>query len=580
MKNWKAIFMSVVISTVLAVGFGILYFNDHAWGAWGDDSAGYIYLAGRLFSGDPLVYKDELGAKGLDFFDDETLARWLLPTHHQFINTHGMVASKYPIGVSLLMYLGAKIVSSSTGFYFVNPLLAVANLVLLYLFALLLFPHHRFRHVIGFFSASALGLCSMYYDFAIAQPMREIPSITFLLLSSIVFVLALQYRKQRESIRSYRWWSMIALFTLSGMSFGIAVDIRETSIVVLPAFVGLGSGLLWRQGKSLRANVQHLLLPMSIFIISFLIGLIPLIVNSVRISQDKEVFKKRDVSAVVVLPNIGHIETISFKNIFHSVGKFKTDEDGSLPHFWVTMQNAVPIPYFLAFVLLGMCYVWKESRSIAVFLVFWCIGILLIFSLWINPYSRYILPMYPPLLLLGMYGGVAFFTQFLPRIIKKRGLIVLLGFAVFGTIILAYQPVIARVHTSLYSDVYLFKSISRSDLNTLMQLGDKMKSLKNPVLMFSGKWQYGTSETFEAHTGVKTIHFPFEQKKFIFNTQKVYAFIDEMLQDGYTINVWVDSTSSAAVSHFLEQYDTAVFATESFTFQPGVSIISIQKREK
>ncbi len=162
--------LSVLIAIALGVGVGFLYFNDHAWGTWGDDSAGYIYLAGRMFMGDPLVYHDPLVQQGYSVLQDERTTRWLTPTHHFMINQHGVLASKYPIGASLLMYTAAKIAGSSYAFYLVNPLLAAVNISLVYWFVQLLFPAHRFRMLMGALSAVLLGVSGLYYDHALAQP--------------------------------------------------------------------------------------------------------------------------------------------------------------------------------------------------------------------------------------------------------------------------------------------------------------------------------------------------------------------------------------------------------------------------
>ena len=130
--KWRTFLFIAGVSIFLAGIFGVLYFNDHAWGAWGDDSAGYIFLAGRMSMGLPLVYTDPIAADGLQFFGDEKLARWLTPTHHEFINPSGMIASKYPIGVSLLMFVVSKLAGTTDAFYVVTPLLAALNIVLTY----------------------------------------------------------------------------------------------------------------------------------------------------------------------------------------------------------------------------------------------------------------------------------------------------------------------------------------------------------------------------------------------------------------------------------------------------------------
>ena len=168
--------LTLSISVLLGVGAGAIYLDDHAWGAWGDDSPGYLFLAGQMLRGEPNVYQDALAARGLDFFGDEKLARWLTPTHHQFINTRGVLASKYPVGLSLVMYWTATLLSNDEAIYLVVPVLGAVNLALMYLLGLLLFRTYRYRHLVSGIAAAAMGVSNLYYDYAIAQPMREIPS--------------------------------------------------------------------------------------------------------------------------------------------------------------------------------------------------------------------------------------------------------------------------------------------------------------------------------------------------------------------------------------------------------------------
>ncbi len=557
---------TALISAALAVAFGSIYFNDRAWGAWGDDSAGYIYLAGRMFSGLPLLYHDPLGAIGLEVFGDERLARWLIPTHHQFIAPDGTVASKYPVGLSLLMALAARMINSTDGFYIVNPLAATINIILVYLTAVTAFASYRFRHAVGVLAALALGLSNLYYDHALAQPMREIPSMTFLLVMTLG-VIGFSRTCGRNRIQA------LLCSVVTGLAFGMAITIRETSIVLLPAIV-LGVWMM-ASGKSWKTRIRTLLPYVAAFTVSVVIALIPTIQNSVRISAEKVVFKPRDSSRVVLLSNIGHINTLSLENVFDNQGKFRPGT-GALPHYWNSIQHASPIHFFLVAVVVGILFLWRESRALTIYFLLWGIGILTIFSLWINPYSRYILPLFPPLMLLGAYGVVRMMSDGLPILWKRRSAGIAVGGLLLAVAVLSYEPAVVEAKENFFNaDAHIFKAISYDDVQALTALGQIAETnADKPIVLFSGDWQFGTSETFEAHTGVKTIRFPFEQR-FIFDAAEVQTAFDEVQNAGYDLFVWVDETSSIEVMNWMAQYQSSEVWGHDFSFQPAVRVYQI-----
>ncbi len=572
MSTRVSLFIASVVAVVLAVGFGYVYFDDHAYGAWGDDSPGYVYLAGRMLRGESIVYQDELAKAGIEFFGDEKLARWLTPTHHLFISPDGFLASKYPIGTSLLMVATAKLVGSTAGFYIVVPLLAALNIALVYLLALVLFPRERYKHLIGVGAAASLGLSALYYDYAIAQPMREVPSMFFLLLTMIAFVLGVRALKS-ERIRGR--WESAALIGVSALSMGMAFNIRETSLVVLPALVVYGAMSLWDGRMKIQKNVRRMLPTIVVFFVALALAVLPTILNSVDISQNKVAFKARDTGSVVLLSNIGHLETLSVSNIFNSEGKFRPGK-GSLEHYWNIMQRSTPIPYALVFTAFGMWYAWKRQRKEGVLLVLWSLGILIIFSMWINPYSRYILPMFPPLLLLTGYGAVGFFRWFVPTVINQRWLRGVLGVVIALGILAGYGPVVAEVGENLTTDVYRFKAISESDLDQLSGISDTIQERgdEKPVLLFGGEWQYGISETLEAHTGLKTIRFPLDQK-FGHTEERVDEFLKQQRDAGYTFYVWLDDSGSDTFFPWFEGYNREIRGSYVFTFQAGVRVYEL-----
>lgn len=563
----------------IALSFGALYFTNHAWGTWGDDSAGYIYLAGRMHQSQPLVYNDPLATAGITFFDDEKLARWLAPTHHEFINPDGTIASKYPIGASMLLYAGSLLTGDSSGFYIVTPALAVLNLILLYILVQVLLPKQRFRQVIGLGAVITLGLSNLYFDYAVAQPMREIPSITFILLFAVLFAFGLRQFEKK--------WVHYMLIALSALAMGMAITVRETTMLILPGAVAFGAIALWQKKETVWANTKRLLPTVGIFLGALIIGILPTIWNSYTISVNNEPFKKRDVGDTVLLSNANHIQSLSVENVFDNDGKFRPGE-GSLPHYWGVIQNATPIAYFLVFAAFGLWFFWRQGqwgKATAVFLTGWILGILIIFAMWVNPYSRYIMPLFPALLLLTSVGAYAFVADVIPHVFANgrfaKAIQSTLVLAIGLTAITSYQPVVEQLEREFATNPpYLrFKSITENDLAQLRDLGGQLAlQAEKPVLLFSGEWQYGTSETFQAHTGVQAIRAPLEQR-FDTDEEQVAQFLKQEVTQKYDFFVWIDDTTEQPTHDWLATQRIEPVAQYGFSFEDDVKIYRILPQE-
>lgn len=576
-KKWIVHFLA--LSVICSVG-SFLYFSNHAWGTWGDDSAGYIFLAGRFHQEQPLVYNDPLATEGIEFFGDYRLARWLLPTHHDFISPDGESASKYPIGLSLLMSVAASITGTSEGFYIVTPGLAVFNLVLMYLLIQLFLPTYRYRSIIGMLAAFVLGFSNLYFEHAVAQPMREIPSITFLLLAALFFTFSLLQHKKEN--RFFALFSMIS----AGLSFGMAVNIRETSLIILPGFLFFGLFFFWEK-QTLKKYFYSISRYVFSFLIAFCIGVLPTIINSYTISKNKEAFKPRDISGVAIFSNDNHIQSLRIEHLFDNQGKFAAGE-GSLPHYWQVLQNISPLPYFLLFIPIGVWFLWRKDRwgkGAAVFLLLWGLSTVFLFSLWINPYARYILPALPPLILLGAIGVYASFTSLIPSfasffsrpLLVKRVLISLVSV----TIVFSYLPFIDQIKREFALEIpYMrFKAITQEDLRSLVDLGSILKSSsqeKEPILLFSGEWQYGVSETFEAHTGVKAIRSPFEQARVTIPFEKSADFLKDRVLSKRYLYIWIDDSTSEQTDEWFQKQKMTLIKEYHFSFEESVSIYKIE----
>jgi len=382
----------------------------------------------------------------------------------------------------------------------------------------------------------------------------------------IALVMAVRQLKHREVKRGVATiWLVV-----SALVFGMAFNIRETSGVVLPAALVYAISALWHKQYTWKTNLKHTLPYVGVFFVTWIIALIPTIQNSATISAHKEVFKKRDTSEVVLLSNINHIQTLSVNNLFDNDGKFRPGK-GALPHYWQIIKNATPLPYFIVFVAFGLLYLWRESRPTAALLSLWVLGVLTIFSLWINPYSRYILPLFPALIVIGVYGVVEVVTDGVFRLFQKRWQHVVVVVGIIGGVIFSYQPTIAEVRENLAAQVYRNKSISADDLATLRSIPDGVPVNEKSVLMMSGDWQYGLSEMVEAHTGLKSIRYPLEQR-FDFDQVEVEKFFDQMLQAGYDVYVWEDSTSSVRLHLWLEDQPHEEVLVQNYSFQTDVHI--------
>ncbi|MFH1537220.1 MAG: hypothetical protein ABID45_04480 [Patescibacteria group bacterium] len=570
--------ISIILILSITLGFGFLYFNDHAWGAWGDDSPGYLYLAGRMLQGEPLVFQDELVKKGIEHFGDERLARFLTPTHHEIISPDGWMASIYPIGFSIVMYLAAKISGTDLAIYYLTPLFAVANLILIFLISNLLFKlfqiKNKFYWLFSLFAALTVGLSNLYYDYAISQPMREIPSLFFILIAVYLLLLGIRYAKTESENRYFRlnYFCFIASILLLG--FGL--NIRHTGIAFLPAFAVLLYFYLKKKEliqKNLKSNLKLLI----IIGVLLLIPLIPTIWNSYEISIHKEKFREKDTSGTVLVSNIDHVGSLSPVNMFDNQGKYKPGK-GGLNLYWDIMSNMSLLPYFMVLVLLGIFYIWRQNKFISSFLVLWVLGFLALFSMWINPYSRYIIPVFPALAILGSFGLYFLITDIAPKLFKNKRVGQFLALLVVLSIVFIYSPVYTKIKQNIKEEVLINKAISKQDLLTLKEVGNQTKGEKS-LLIFTGHWQYGLSETLETHTDIRTIRMPLEQQKFEFDEQKVKDFFDNLFEEGYKIYFWQDSGTQAVTNDFIwEHYKIKEINKYQFSFTEEIILYELNPK--
>lgn len=544
--------------------FSIIYLHNHAYGAKGDDAPGYIYMAERLIHHQPLIYQDELGLEGLNAFTDERLARWLVPKHYEFINPDGWIAPRYPIGIALILSLGALVSQNDQGIYAVVPMLAALNVGLTFWLAIIVLHFHKYRWLIALVSAWALGVTTIYFELALSQPMREIPSLTFILLAMISLI----YWGKRDQTRAIK---KIWLLVSSALALGIAINIRETTSVLLPGIIMYS--IFATHSKNKYTTIKNI----GLYAAILSVALLPTVYLAIQQNNLQTPFKQRDVVLPSLVPNMDHITSIGLRNMFNDYGKYRPG-NGALPHYWSVMSELVPLPWFLFFVLLGGVFLWQYAKKETWLLVSWLLSIIFMFSVWINPYSRYIIPLFPSVLILGFFGIIQFFELVISYLPGKRFHQYIMVGAVFIGGVILYRPAFSKIQYHFNTATYYTQSLSHQDLNNFVRLGDQLKTESpQPLFIFSGNHN-GLPEVFEAHTGIKTIFLPLELR-FNLDQEKLNTFFDQHIFTNYTTYIWLDDTTSEVIKQWLAQYDQSIEPSYSFSFTTNANIIRFKPKQ-
>lgn len=529
----KKIILNLLIIITIIFCFGKLYFSKYSFGARGDDSAGYIFNAGRLFIGEKTIYKDEVVKRGLDFFKETTTIEFLIPNHSYLINSDGTITSKYTLGISYLMNFFGKIFKSDLAFYYLNPFFAILVLVLTYFLVIFLFQSYKFKYLVALLSVFMLGFSYRFIDGAIAQPMREMTFTFFLLLASLFLVIAC-YKKNPYFL------------IITATSLGVMILIRSTGFIFLPIFLFLA----WKN-EILKQKI------IIIFTGILLITLLPLASTSLQISFKKnisDVYKSR----FVALPDIEHLKSLNLKNIFISSGKFQPAEPGGLRYYHKVIETIAPFPFFIFLVFLGFLALWRygsyseERRFIGIAknptgkTFFWVfllniLSYLILFSAWINPYPRYILPIFPFLTIMASFGFIYLFAEIVPSFFSKKIEKIFLSLLILFTFFGYYYG-----HYFFLKDYYnnfykKTRAISKNDFLNLKDLGKKISGQKS-ILIFTDYYKHGLSETFQTHTNVRAIRTPYLEDNTVIPKEKTKKFLKNMAND-YDLYLWFDKTS-------------------------------------
>lgn len=558
--------IDVIIVVLLLVSFGLLYTSQHAWGAWGDDSPGYIYTAGQFIRGESLVVQDPLVQSALEQFGDEKLARFVTPTHHEIISPDGWIASKYPVGLAWLLALVVKISGSDLAMYIVVPWLAVITVVSTYMLAIVWLRVRRpWKRFIGLFAALSVGLSSLFANYAVAQPMRDIPGLAFSVLSFVALGIAVRFanrdRVTKDRVTKKSQWIIWIALGMSGALFGYAVNIRETCILFGILFLGV-----WWQNRTKFKWMSAV-----IFFCGFALTLSLTIWNSVQISQHQQAFRDRDNSSIAITSNFDHVQSLQFKNIYNNQGKFRPGVGGAVQYWEIINAFSNWIP-FVFFAIIGLLSMWWKDRKLAWLITSWISLMFILFSMWINPYPRYILIILPAVAIASGYGLMESLRLMQNKFKFTNGLWIALVLLIFGSLYVPLQQSLADRTDVIADETLIFKSISKTDNATLQEVVDTIQNTAEqpPILLMLGQWKSGISETIMTHSDLRVIRFPRKSNE-LPPYNELVTFIDDINKTS-DVYVWYDSTADETEQRYYSEADHSVLTTYSFSFEPTVEL--------
>jgi hypothetical protein len=335
----------ICFCAAIVVIFGLMYF-PRAYGTWGDDSDGYHlgshYLEQYKISGIPSESIQR--ATAANFSAEEV--DLLVPTRYGLTQDADLVY-RYPYGISLyISYF--KLITGSL-FNILIPIFAVASLIVFFLILTELFAD-PISLTISFCFTFAFGVFYLFAQHAVSQTMTEIPSIFLILLTILMYI---KYLKSGDDVYLY----------LSLLFAAFSVNIRIPNILILSIYLPLAFDAL-RQDLFTKRNVIICAILVIVMLPAVLINL--------------------ENSSSPAPQNIDHVGSIGIKNMFNNQGRYRAGE-GSFNVYLRFLRNSAFYVFLVGFAL----YIFR--RGLWELIPFPVLTFIL-YSMWVNPYDRYLLP--------------------------------------------------------------------------------------------------------------------------------------------------------------------------------------------
>ena len=209
-RRWLS---SPALAAALLLIYAVVLFSNVSRAVGGSDSSGYANAARLIARGQVVVPILPLDMRGVPSSFD----RVFIPLAFVPGPAPRTMTPFYPVGFPLHQAALSKLIGWELGPYVVSPLLALGSVCLIFLVARELGLSHWY----ALSGAALLGVCAVFV-FQALQPMADVAA-TFWSLAAIAAAL----RSRRKP-----GWS-----AASGLAFGVAILIRPTNAVLLPALL-------------------------------------------------------------------------------------------------------------------------------------------------------------------------------------------------------------------------------------------------------------------------------------------------------------------------------------------------------
>jgi len=417
-----------LLGILLVIIFFSTYFN-HSSGSWSGDADGYFLGSYYLNQGKISNINSTLvnHFKKLDYSSSELT--FLIPNRYS-LSFKDNFLFRYPPGISYYISFFKVIYEDMFGYNFIVCVLSIINILLFYLLLSLLFKETKDNIAICFLITFAFGLSSLYLKYSMAQPMREIP---VMFLNSLILLFYIKFRKNPDKNSNY----LIFSISLSAIS----LYIRYTNIFIFIIFLPLLKDLFI--GFKIKKTILKKYLS---YILLIIIIIFPLLLLNYQ--NTSNFFKPQSYD---------HLNSIKIKNMYENNSRYKNLE-GS---FFVYIRPFLKLKYFL-FVFFGIFYLFKNKY---LHILLYPIFTLILFSMWPNPYDRYILPIIPFLYMLLASGAVYILT------VKKLNSNIKIIFIIFFMLLLLPNALILLKNNFLLKNNY-YKSLNEVEYNSIKSLND------------------------------------------------------------------------------------------------------------
>lgn len=534
MGKTKKILAEFLLPTLIFIFFLFLYLSNHTYGALGDDSPGYIFIATRYLQKESPVYVDELISNLLKKFTPAQ-ASFALPHYtYRLVSLEGKIAPKTSLGFPALMALFG-FTFGEEGIYYLNPICGALLLLGLYFLILELFRKEKNKKTIAIGAVFLLGLSSRFWNYAVMEPLRDVPAATFLIWLIVFFAKGLRKKS-------------LSLIALAGFLFAIAINVRETSVVAIPTLAILALSCF---DFNKRENKKWIITAGILFLITTFLGW--------SFSLYNNFISKNEINSQtgqLLASNIDHVKSLRIKNMFDNRGRFRPGQ-GGLKIYFDLVKNYFYIPSQLFFIIMALIYLFSKKQKLGLFFLVWIFSFYLFFAMWVNPYHRYIFPIFPALASLLAYGLSLAFNFCRKELSLGKTIKTATTIAAFFLITLYFSPAFERFYSLIIRQGVkpTARSVLKEDYLKIKQFN---LTENNPIVIFLGD-SAAYAAYVEAHSGIRSVRAPVENE--------VKDIINYLLKLNYNVYLWNDYSDLS----YLETIgnDFALNNTKIFNFSFG-----------